>query len=611
MAAFLNLVLPLGIVSVFRSGSKIGRVGWGLWSVATLILIFFTSSRGGWLGTVGAVGALLLMAAFAQRVRIKTRFNRLLKNKSLLGGLVVTGVVVLLVLFALLDWELRQTASTHSSTGLSFLSRSYIWAVAWDMFRNHALFGNGPFTFGTQYILYYSVPPSMLLAHAHNFIFNVAAEAGLIGLAGFGWLMAAFLRSLWRRWNSVSSQERLLFFGLVASLAGITIHSLFDTPELIPSLGLILVSLVALVMALPSAPFPGDWPHAKSRFGARKIILPGIWLLSVAAMGWNLWSFQVADLGLSAGDWGDWKTAAADLDIAAGRDPFLALSWFQAGYAHGHLALDNEGNLVDSNELALALDDYQRGLALEGNYATNWVNVGILDWAAGNQVVALQYLQKAAQRASGQPAFTLTYARMLEQSGRLDEARTTYLHVLNVVPSWADSYYFRETPFRLALVAEWRTSTGHLVAKTTGAPSNKVDLWEVIADADTADNVNNVSSLLALGQAYHQVSDYEDSIATFERALGKLSLTTSFGIGQSGQMSYEIGIYDRVGFLTDLLPGVDYILYTDDVVEGMLILADDYLQVGDTASAVQVYQKILEVAPDNIGAQSNLKALGQ
>ncbi len=68
-------------------------------------------------------------------------------------------------------------------------------------------------------------------------------------------------------------------------------------------------------------------------------------------------------------------------------------------------------------------------------------------------------------------------------------------------------------------------------------------------------------------------------------------------------------MYRYPGIGADLLPGLDYPIYTDDIVQSMLALAEDYQKTGDTASALRIYNKIIQVAPDNKAAQAQLAEL--
>jgi len=548
---------------------------------------------------------LIVLTGIEKKDVLRTWWSWLRHRRLLLG---IAGMVIAIVLIAglvLVDWEVRTTI--HAGSGLDPSSRTYIWVVAWNTFRTHLVFGNGPFTFGTQYIRTYSVPTTMLLAHAHNFIFNIGAEAGLVGLAAFGWLIVVFIGVLWRKWKLLKSRERLAYIGILASLAGLAVQSLFDTPELTPAIGLILISLVAIVVARNTGDLSRQGKSSKSRLEVGKWLLPTLWLVVIIVLGWNVWSYQPASKGVNAANQNDWKTGADDLDLATIRDPLLAFNWLQAGYAHGMLALNPDGNLQDPNQLAQALSDYQRGLAIEPSYATNWANFGVLEWVDGNHTAALVALKKAAQVAPSQPAFLLTYGRMLEADGQLVNAQTAYRQVLDEAPSWVDSYFFRTNTFREEVVVGWKVDSKQ-PANSSGEPTISMNALQTTG-FDLERGWGLAVNELEKGGLYSQQGLIDQAIQSYESGLNILNATTSFGIGQMDSSQYGWYVFNRESIAQDLLPGIDYIVYTDSVVQSMLDLAQDYLQLGDTNSAIRIYNKIIQVAPDIAIVQAQLAKL--
>jgi putative inorganic carbon (HCO3(-)) transporter len=605
LAAYLNLLLPLGIMRAFQSRTWLTRLAWLLWGGVALFFIFFTSSRGGWYGTAAALGLLVVLLGIEKRRVLKTWWAWLLRRKLLLGLAGVAVVSLLIAGFVLVDWQLNKTI--HAGSGLDASSRTYIWIVAWDTFRTHLVFGNGPFTFGPQFMQAYSVPPDMLLAHAHNFIFNIAAEAGLVGVAAFGWLIVAFVIVLWRKWKAVKAQDRLGYIGVIAAIGGLAVHSLFETPELLPAIGIILISLAAVAVARNTGDLTHPGSGSQTAFKAGKWVPPVLWLVVVAALGWNVWAYQPASAGANAANQNDWKTGAQELDLAVVRDPGLALNWMEAGYAHGVLALNSDGTLKDAKVLAQALSDYQRGMAIEPVYATNWANFGVLEWVNGNHAAALQALKRAAETAIRQPAFLLTYGRMLEADGQLQAAQQAYRQVLDAAPSWIDSYFFRATPFRATTAASWKIDANQ-TAGSSGTPAASINSLQS-AGFGLEDGGSMASNQFDLGLFYSQQGQTAQAIQSYESGLHILDATTSFGIGEMNTSQYAWYVFYRESIAQDLLPGIDYVIYTDGVVQSMLDLAQNYRKMGDATSAIRIYNKIIQVAPDNKTALSQLSEL--
>ena len=603
VAAYFNLLLPLALGRAFQSRSRAVRFGWLAYALVAVILVFFTSSRGGWLGTAAALGFGLVLLAFDRRHALKAWWGGFHRRGVLLAMGILAAVALLAAGTVLLAWQSRHPS--HASSGLNPQSRTYIWTVALDMFRAHPLSGNGPFTFGTEFIRHYSIPPAMLLAHAHNVVFNTASETGLLGGAALLALIAALAWLAWRRFQDTQGSERLGVVALAASLTGLMVHSLFDTPGLLPAITFVAVSLVAL-LAAGTNPSP-----AGSRIDrAGNISMTVAWLGIVGALAWQVWSYLPYVEGVAAANRVDFQAAAASLDEAARRDPALALNWFQAGFAHGRLALSSSSQSAQSvgqPDLALALADYQRGMALEPFYPTNRANLALLEWAAGQQGAALADMRIAAEGAGSQPAFRLTLGRMLEDCGQSERARQEYLAVLKQSPGWASSYFFRATSLRRDVVAGLGAQLGGDAARAE-AVQDEYALKLATFNQVTGDDV--VQNQLAWGRFYSQRGTLQAAIQAYEKALSTLNATSSFGVGRMGTSDYSYYVFYRDAIAADLLPGMDYILYTDDVVQGMLDLAYSYERLGDRSAAVRTYDRILLVSPDSAIARER-KALVQ
>lgn len=252
VAAFLNLLLPLAIARALQQGWGT-RILLGMWSLIALVLIFFTSSRGGWFGTAAALGSLGLFWVLDNRSSVNRAWNWLRRHPWWSAAMAVTLLLLTLPLGMLI---VRQ--AQHPSHGGWFGSRQWIWSAAWQALRDDPLTGSGPFTFGSLMTRLYSIPPQMLLAHAHNYVFNTAAETGLPGLAALIWLAVLLIRVTLRRWRALSPEHRITLSGLATALVGCTVHSLFETPQTMPTICIVIAVVLALLVAeeRPAARLP-------------------------------------------------------------------------------------------------------------------------------------------------------------------------------------------------------------------------------------------------------------------------------------------------------------------------------------------------------------------
>lgn len=545
-AAYFNLLIPLGLARVIEARTRGTRIGWLVWMALAMGLVFLTLSRGGWLGTLAALTTFAMLYALDHRGRLRAWWQRSSRRGLYVGlsGMAVLSVAAVTGLF--FAWQARSTGSAGS--GLNVSARSGIWSVAWDMFRAHPLTGNGPFTFGTEYVRHYSVPPSMLLAYAHNHLFNVMAENGLFGLAALFGMVAAIGILVVRRWRVTSGSQRLAITAVTASLAGLAVHSQFDTPALLPAIGVLAMGLLAL-LAREVVP-----ERKRGQKAMATAVLIGTSLALVAAMGYNVWAYAPAAQGVAASEHGDWRLAAAQFDLAARRDPRLAFNWFQAGFAHGMMALDANGSAADRTELGMAVEDYRRGLRLEPNYAVNWANYAVLVWAQGDWETALTAMGRAGQVAYHQPIFRLTLGKMQEQLGRTDEARATYLELLKEVPDWGDAAFFQATDFRREVAAQAR--------KASNSPAG--DPWPEYSEAELRQMIFaypggwvEMKAQAALGALYARRGDDQAAQTAYARARELAGETTSFGVGTLGGSPYGWSVWNRESIAQDLLPGVE------------------------------------------------------
>ncbi|HID61696.1 MAG TPA: hypothetical protein EYP49_02955, partial [Anaerolineae bacterium] len=259
-ADLLNLLWPLALARLATTRRRGVKALLGTWIAATLVTQLLTCSQGGMAGLAVATTSTLLLLLLAIRPawfvgwwgRAKAR-RWMLWLLGLLTVLLVTGFLgVLIVAGDLLE------------------ARGTLWKAGWQTFWRSPLWGSGPFTYGTQLMLYESTPPYPVYPHAHNYLLNTAAETGLLGLAASAWVAIALGMALLRTWQRAGRAHRSLMAGAIGSLLGFATHSLADNHIILPSIGLIVI--VALALALDSADAPLSQP-------------PRVYHLSVAWLG--------------------------------------------------------------------------------------------------------------------------------------------------------------------------------------------------------------------------------------------------------------------------------------------------------------------------------------
>jgi O-antigen ligase len=128
-------------------------------------------------------------------------------------------------------------AARGSADLLGSSGRSQMWAVAWRLFADSPLLGQGPGTYKAAWMA--ANPAAFDTGHAHNLYLNLAAESGLLGLAAGAWLIVAVVRALSRAGTAWSTAA-------MAGTVGLLVLSLGDVPTTAPYIVVTWLVLVQL-----------------------------------------------------------------------------------------------------------------------------------------------------------------------------------------------------------------------------------------------------------------------------------------------------------------------------------------------------------------------------
>ncbi len=192
--------------------------------------IYFSWSRGSWLGFAIALGAML----FA------------LPRKWWYGASVAAALAAMIVLLwisgvlpasviARVQSATDEIVAVSDVRGVDITTANYAnverlahWQAALNMGRANFWFGVGFGNFETAYPQYNLLNWQLALGHAHNYYLNVFAEAGMIGLVSYLGLWISVIAVTWRARRHPDPLARLIVVGLLGTWTYLAVHSLTD-----------------------------------------------------------------------------------------------------------------------------------------------------------------------------------------------------------------------------------------------------------------------------------------------------------------------------------------------------------------------------------------------
>jgi O-antigen ligase len=377
LAAFLAMLVPLALsFMLIGRQSPVMKVMLGYAAVVMLAGIGTTLSRGGWLATAGALAVLCVMIISHRDFR--------LQGLALAGVLALAGLVVapkMEVVQSRLHHTFQQSRVDDMRLGL--------WDVGAEMWRDHFWLGVGPAHFNYRYREYR--PPVLQLQpdRVHDEYLNVLVDWGVVGgvLVGAVWLLLGW--GVFRTWKVVwgppdtlarrKSNKLALFVGAAVGIVAILLHSVVDFTVHVPGVGILVVTLMALLTS--------QWRHATERFwfsGKRplKSLVTIAMLAGAAYISLHAWQSVRESHWLARADGLDYYSDArlASLKQAYVIDPKNFATTYEVGEWYRNHSFKNMGGNPDTLARE-AMKWYRLGMAIDPYDGYNWLRYGMcLDW---------------------------------------------------------------------------------------------------------------------------------------------------------------------------------------------------------------------------------------
>lgn len=263
LASYLLPIFALSLGAVFA---------WRTWTQKALALtmvavngscIFFTQSRGGW------IGILVLSITFSSLLyfwwqKYLPRFWRKWLLPLVLGSL---ATVIVLALVSVEPLRVRVMSIFAGRQDSSNNFRMNVWSSVTDMIRDRPILGIGPGNSAFKKIYPLYMQPKYSALSAYSIYLETLVETGVLGFGVFLWLIVTTLSLGIRQIQRLRDENNAYGFWLIAAIAGmagILAHGFVDTVWYRPQINTLWWFLIALIasqyQALPVAQDPESEP---------------------------------------------------------------------------------------------------------------------------------------------------------------------------------------------------------------------------------------------------------------------------------------------------------------------------------------------------------------
>jgi tetratricopeptide (TPR) repeat protein/O-antigen ligase len=493
IAAYLNLLLFAGLGLWLNAHRWPERVLLGIYILSSASLLFLTSSRGGWVGTVCGAGALLALTLLDRGINLRQVITRWVRD-----GRFWLGVGAGLAILAATAWYFLVGVANHPTHGAAMTSRDGYWPIGWQAFLSSPWIGNGINTYVSFHMQWFSYPPGGIYLHSHNQYIDVLYGSGLLGAAAFLGLMITLGRRLLETWQGTSPGERAILIGTLTGLAAYLTHGIFDGLYRMPFASLTLTALLGAVLARPTQ-FSVFFRGATHLEKIPKIVLSLLALLCAAYGLFNAWRTEPYLSATEAVQPATLEQSLTQLAEAAQRDPNFAPIYAQAGLFHSLLAANGQ-----TDHLAAASVAFERAVRLDPTWGLNNANLGAVYMAQGRLDLAEASLEQALRAAPNAVPFRFNLGWIQEKLGKNTQASASYQKVLELAPELRDAAFWQANATRQAALAQAR-------------PSEPVPTQAEL-EARIAEGTGQANTYLALAEHYRQQGQPARAATAIEKA---------------------------------------------------------------------------------------------
>ena len=404
-AGFLEIVLGLLLarIAVRRSAEfslprrRIAKMLEVLVALVVVAGIVMSLSRGGWIAATAGVVVFGLWGwrtrAVAPRITI-----------GVFAALLVVGAAGYSI--PTVRARVAHTVGTREADqsvvlkDVTLAGRTLMWTATLRMIPEHPLFGTGPLTWEWFHLKYRDPAMQMRPKYTHEDVLQLTSDYGIVGLVLVIWIFGCFY------WHAArmsrpehSADQRAFAIGSAVAVSAIVVHSFVDFNMHIPSNAMLVVTLMALTVAMDNGE-KGDRRLVMGR-GSRNFL--AVVLVALVVVGARFGIPMVrADRANTLGDaYKEVLEREKALDLyrsAIAADPGFPAPFSNAGdifRSQGALASAPEDSTERMTLAREAIVAYLRSLKLNPYQSEVMLRLASAYEMAGDNSAALQAYQRA------------------------------------------------------------------------------------------------------------------------------------------------------------------------------------------------------------------------
>lgn len=246
LAAYLLPAIALSIAAIFVWRSPFAKALAVTMTVINLACLYYTDSRGGWIGAVALIATFLLLLRYWWGNYLPIWARTWLV--PLVGGGLVTALVVAMIASEPLRLRFFSIFAGREDSSNNF--RINVWAAVIDMIKAHPFLGIGPGNDAFNKVYPRFMRPNYTALSAYSIFLEITVETGLIGLSCFLWIISVtFTRGIRQigRWRATGESQGLWVMGAIAAMVGLMAHGVVDTVWYRPQISTIWWLMMAIV----------------------------------------------------------------------------------------------------------------------------------------------------------------------------------------------------------------------------------------------------------------------------------------------------------------------------------------------------------------------------